>query len=259
MLLCEDDRGVLAIGQASHAWVSGQLARAWGNERFGGVDPLDEVCLAADQHDIGWAGCDLAPIYNPQTGFPRSFMQMPLEVHLDLWVAGPRSLLPQSRYAALLVSMHGWRLYQRRDLDKMSAADAAAVRSFLAQQRSFQEQLVASLRADRATASVADDELIERNSLLIWTWDYLSLALCLGWAPATAKRAPTADGFVDLNLVADPETGGLKLEPWPFAAKAVTLHCEGRRLERRFDSEEAMCSSLAHAPWETLALRLESS
>lgn len=257
MLLREDDRGVLAIGQASHAWVSGQLARAWGNERFGGVAPFEEVCLAAEQHDIGWAGCDLEPIYNPETGLPRSFMEMPLEVHLDLWVAGPRSLLPQSRYAALLASMHGWRLYQRRDLDKLPAAHAAAVRSFLSQQRSFQEQLVASLRAEEATASVADDELIERNSLLIWTWDYLSLALCLDWAPATAKRAPTAGGLVDLELIRGPQAGGLTLEPWPFAAEAVTLHCEGRRLERRFDSEDELRTALARAPWETLALRLD--
>ena len=31
MLLREDGGAVLAIGQTSHAWISGQLARAWGN------------------------------------------------------------------------------------------------------------------------------------------------------------------------------------------------------------------------------------
>ena len=29
----------------------------------------------------------------------------------------PRRLVSQSAYAALLVSMHGWRLYERRDLE----------------------------------------------------------------------------------------------------------------------------------------------
>jgi hypothetical protein len=39
VLLRRDGDGVVAIGQPAHAWVSGQFARAWGNERFGAVDP----------------------------------------------------------------------------------------------------------------------------------------------------------------------------------------------------------------------------
>ena len=104
MLVRRDDRGALLIGQQSHAWISGQLARAWGNDRFGRVDPAEEVCLAAEQHDIGMADWDLAPARNPDTGLPRSFMEMPIAVHLELWTQGPRRLLRQSRYAALLAS-----------------------------------------------------------------------------------------------------------------------------------------------------------
>ncbi|HEY2594793.1 MAG TPA: DUF3891 family protein, partial [Chloroflexota bacterium] len=68
MILRRDDAGVLAVGQASHAWLSGQLARAWGNDRFGAVEPLAEVALGAEQHDVGMAGWDLAPVRNPETG-----------------------------------------------------------------------------------------------------------------------------------------------------------------------------------------------
>ena len=35
VLLRADDEGVVAIGQASHAWLSGQLARAWGGAAVG--------------------------------------------------------------------------------------------------------------------------------------------------------------------------------------------------------------------------------
>jgi hypothetical protein len=35
----------LVIGQPAHAWVSGQLARAWA----GPVEPWEEVCLAASE------------------------------------------------------------------------------------------------------------------------------------------------------------------------------------------------------------------
>src|SRR5581483_9426650 len=128
MLLREDDRGVLAIGQPSHAWISAQLARAWGNAAFGDVHPYEEVCLAAEQHDIGMAGWDLEPSLNPQTQLPHSFIQMPLGVHIGLWGAAARRLLRQSRYAALLTSMHGVRLYEMRDVEKMADDDAAADR-----------------------------------------------------------------------------------------------------------------------------------
>jgi hypothetical protein len=246
MLLREDGEGWLAIGQPSHAWISGQLARAWGNERFGSLSPLEEVCVAAEQHDVGWSTRDLAPIYNPDSGLPRSFMEMPLDVHLGLFTDGPRSLVSQSRYAALLVSMHGWRLYTRRDLDRASPDDAAAIRTFLAQQRAFQDELIEALGADRAQ--------VERNSMLIWSWDFVSLALCLGWAPIAAKGCPTASEPVDLAIGS--RAGGATLDPWPFEVPELTVRCEGRRLDRRFGSEEELLEAFAAAPWETLEFEL---
>lgn len=258
MLLREDDRGWLAIGQPSHAWISGQLARAWGNERFGAIEPFDEVCLAAEQHDVGWADRDLEPIYNPDTGLPRSFMEMPLDIHLGLFTAGPRSLISQSRYAALLVSMHGWRLYARRDLDKAAPADAEAIQAFLAERRAFHDELLAALRAVDGTAGIAGEELVERNSLLIWSWDYISLALCLDWAPATAKGCPTGDGRVDLEVKPGAEPGSVRLEPWPMAVPSLTVRCEGRRLTERSASEAELHTALQRAPWETLEFRLST-
>jgi hypothetical protein len=257
MLLREDDRGVLAIGQPSHSWLSGQLARAWGNDQFARPHPFEEVCLAAEQHDVGWRIRDLEPSYNPETQLPRSFMEMPLDFSLELWTTGPRALLSQSRYAALLASMHGGRLFERRDLAKMSPEDAEAVTSFLAEQRSFQAELMAALRADPAGSPLAGAELVQRNSLLIWTVDYLSLALCLDWAPVTAKRAPTASGTVDLELTLGGEPRLLHLEPWPFAEPSLVVHCEGRRLAERFADEREMRRAFAGADWETLELRLE--
>jgi hypothetical protein len=256
MLLREDERGWIAIGQPSHAWISGQLARSWGNQRFGSVEPADEVCLAAEQHDVGWTDRDLVPIYNLETGRPRSFMEMPLDIHLGLFTKGPLSLVSQSRYAALLASMHGWRLYARRDLGRSSPGDADAIRAFLAEQREFQQALLDALRADPATAPAATDELIERNSLLIWTWDYLSLAVCLGWARASAKDCPTAEGTVDLELTLGADPTQIKLEPWPFTEPEVTVHCEGRRLPQRFGDEQEMREAFAAAPWETLEFEL---
>jgi hypothetical protein len=246
VLLREDERGLLAIGQPSHAWLSGQLARAWGNERFGALEPREQVCVAAEQHDVGWAERDLEPLYNPDTERPRSFMEMPVGLHLGLFTAGPRSLLSQSRYAALLVSMHGSRLYRRRDLSRVPRSEADAIRAFLADQLEFQNELIATLDAE--------PDAIERNSLLVWTWDYLSLALCLDWAPATAKGCPTAEGTVDLELTGAGDR--VHVDPWPFSEPELTVRCEGRRLPGRFADEDALRVAFAAAPWETLEFEL---
>lgn len=250
MLIREDERGVVAIGQQSHAWLSGQLARGWGNERFGPVRPYEAVCLAAEQHDVGWGERDQSPRLNEAKGLPESFMDVPLIPHLELFTEGPKRLITQSRYAALLVSMHGWRLYERRDPPE----DAHAIRRFLAGQEAFQAELTGALRDDPATAPAASDAVIQRNSMLIWTWDYLSLALCLGWAPATARRCPSADGEVDIELTEGDEC--FHLHPWPLQGTAVGVWCEGRRLTERFDDEAAMRNALERAPWETLRFEL---
>lgn len=249
---------MLAIGQPSHAWLAGQLARAWGNDEFGVIEPLADVCLAADQHDLGWLPVDLKPIFDPETGLPRPFMNMPLEVHLDLWTRGPRQMVTQSSYAALLVSMHGWRLYERRDLNKGTAEDAQAIRAFLSEQRAFQDDLIDRLAPDAAE--------LERNSLLLWTWDYLSLALCLKWDPATAKDAPTQDGRADLQVgsiaagASGPGgAGSFTVAPWPFRADTVSVRCEGRRLPERFRDETEMRRGFSESPLEILELELARS
>jgi hypothetical protein len=54
MLLRSDGPTVIAIPQPSHAWLSGEIARAWGNAHFAALVLNYEVYLAAEQHDIGW-------------------------------------------------------------------------------------------------------------------------------------------------------------------------------------------------------------
>src|SRR3712207_4137882 len=119
-MLVRDDG--ICIGQASHAWMSGQIARAWAED----LPHREAVLLAAEQHDVGMAHWDLAPDLDPDTGRPVHFMRMPLDTHLRLWSLAPQRLLTQSRVAALVVSLHGTRLYERRDLSRMDEPDADA-------------------------------------------------------------------------------------------------------------------------------------
>src|SRR3954452_11694 len=166
MLIRPDSDGCfLAIGQASHAWLSGQLARAWGNERFGAVEPWEEVCLGAEQHDVGWAEWDLEPKLDPETGRPYTFISLPLPEKLELWSGAARKMLSQSRYAALLVSMHGTALYERWPPEEPHAQ--RLVQQFLDDQHALQVKLGEGL----------DPEQVRRNQKRIFAWDYISLAL----------------------------------------------------------------------------------
>src|SRR5215218_2757782 len=179
MLIRPDD---VVIGQPAHAWVSGQLARAWGNDAFPAPSPREPVCLAAEQHDVGWADADLAPLPGP-AGRPLNFLQYPRAEHVAIWRDAPRRLLAQSRYAALLVSLHGTSLYERVDPDAYDPDVAAAIRDYVDDQRALQAQLAAGL----------DPEEVDRNRRLILAWDRLSLALCHGDA-TTLERVPSAAG-----------------------------------------------------------------
>ncbi len=261
MVLRRDSEGVLAVGQASHAWLCGQFARAWGNTRFGTVEPLEEVALGAEQHDVGMARWDLEPVRHPETGLPKSFMEMGAQANAGLWARGPQRLVTQSRYAALLAIMHGRRLYEGFDLDRASAEDATAVTAFLAHAVELQEFLLQSLRADPVTAAHVGSERLTRNSGLVWIWDTISLALLLDWAPMTLEAVPAAGGgAVDIALAAVAGAGGRdrahSLDPWPFAEGEVRVHCEGRRLTGTFPDDAALGRGLAQAPWETVQFTL---
>lgn len=260
MVIRRDAGGALAVGQPAHAWLCGQFARAWGSERFGPVLPLDDVVLGAEQHDLGWQNLDLAPPLDPSTGLPENFTEVPLAVSTELWRSGPVRLVPQSRYAALLATMHGRRLYERIDLSRRGTEEVAAVSALLTESAAREAELHAALREDSVLAPYADAVRIAHNSGLLWAWDGLSLALLLDWAPHTLRAVPADGGAVDIDLRAVPERAGmptLSLSPWPFADPAgLVVRTEGRRLTSPVTSEAALHAALAAAPWETVRFAL---
>ena len=247
MLVAGYGEGDVVVTQQAHAWLSGQLARAWGAEDFGPVLPREEVCLAAEQHDLGMASWDREPELDPRTGLPRSFMAMNLATHLRLWTEGPELLLGQSRYAALLASMHGTALYARRGLDSMPGDARERVAGFLRRRGEFEAWV-------RATLPAGDAE-IARNQRLVWTWDGMSLALILGWAPWTAEDVPCVEGGpVDVHVTV---RGGVHaIAPWPFATERLTVRTQGRLLDATFQSEGEMRRALNAAPWIDLDYEL---
>src|SRR5829696_3773539 len=157
-MLVRDDG--LVIGQPAHAWISGQLARAWGNAAFPAPAPREPVCLAAEQHDVGWADADLAPVAGDD-GRPLPFTGVPRDLHVAIWRGAARRMLAQSRYAALLVSLHGTSLYERIDADAYPPATADAIRAYVRDERELQAALAVGLDAAE----------VDRNRRLILALD----------------------------------------------------------------------------------------
>jgi hypothetical protein len=216
--------GHLAIGQASHAWLSGQLARAWVPR----PEPFEEVCLGALQHDVGMAEWDLRPRRHPDTGLLVQFFELDRRTHLALWTAAPAKVLTQSRYAALLVSLHGTGLYERSPRRADDPEIARAIEDYLTGQRELQRTLAAEVGAT--------DEELARNQALLALWDGISLALCQARLPYAAAGFTLArDGGADASIES------YILTPWPFGDReALDVRVEGRLLaDARADLEDA--------------------
>jgi hypothetical protein len=241
MLFREDPEFTIVISQPSHAWLSGQIIRAWGNAVFGPVTPYEDVCLGSEQHDIGWLEWERAPTFNHATGRPHSFREVSIAGRTAIWRRGTELALAFGRYPALLVSLHGTGLYAAFDAASARAADATIVSDFLDDQRSLQGRLSESLRADPRFAGCADDATIARNRALVRAADRMSIAICTGMRDVVVrtddphvgivKQVPTAGGETDIRMSA---VGGdlatISVAPWPFAAPAVRVICEGIEL-----------------------------
>lgn len=244
MLHRQSPDGTILIGQPAHAWLSGQLARAWA-EHF---EPRDEVCLAAEQHDIAWIGWERSPERDPETGLPYTFSALPRLRRLELWSGAAAQLLPQSRYAALLVSLHGTLLVER--FPPAGDEDVRrALADYLEREHDFQARVTESLRGDPRYGAHSTVEAVERNRELIFTWDGLSLALLHG-----VVEERTAVGHTLRPVDGDPTR--VTVDPWPFREDDVALVCEGRVVRKTFADERELRRGLAKAPWATIETRL---
>lgn len=244
MLIIDRGDAWTAITQPAHAWLSGQIAHAWGNERFARAEPFEDVCLGVEQHDVGWSDYDRRPSLHAEGRRAASFVEAPFRERHLIWHDAPRRVLAQSPWAALLVSLHGTNIHTRYiRADRLPAEDAALVRGYLAEQRATQDSLLAALTVDRAHA--------ERQADLLFCLDALSLSLCHGWPE---RDLPAVDATIVRYLPLD--GGSATLDPWPLAARRVELTVPARTLVERFDDETALHAALGAAPYERRALTL---
>ena len=232
MLFRTQDSGVIAISQLAHAWIAGQLLRAW-DEKLS--EPL---WLAAEQHDLGWIDWETAPSFDANTGRPHLFRDVGAATHAPMWAKGvERAATAWGDHVALLVSRHGALIYRRYLRRHQSAPeDAAAVDHYLETQTIKQEAWARRLGFDEAQ--------LTRESGLVAFVDALSLALCGDLRAPLDLEAPGRDGGLrKLRLIERAERSfDFTLSPWPFRERVLILEGEGRALPSagRFADEASM-------------------
>ncbi|ONG44215.1 hypothetical protein BKE38_28355 [Pseudoroseomonas deserti] len=247
-----DGASRLLISQPSHAWLSGQMLAAWGAPGFALPDPAPETILAAEQHDLAWLGWETAPSLNPANGLPHSFLELGPAVHAPMWAEGvEQARAAWGLWTALLVSLHGTRIYTRHMTPaEQPPADRAAIERNAARQGALQAEWIARLGAPA--------EQVARNSALVGVTDALSLALCFA-DPDWVEPAPMADGSSAPLTLTRRSAACWSLDPWPFREAALTLRCEAIRLplDTRWTDQEAMRRDLRQAERVILAETLK--
>ncbi len=239
---------IIAISQPMHAWIAGQILRAWS-------EPLPDVLLlAAEQHDLGWLDWEVAPSFDDATGRPHLFRDVGASLHAPMWAAGvDRALGAWGRHVALLISRHGGVIYRRfTSRHRLAPADGDAAQRYLDLQTPKEEAWAKSL-------GFAEGRL-NRESALIAFVDTLSLALCGELKAPLDVEAPNRGGSMQ-TMRLDERAGRpfeFTLQPWPFSRPELILEGEGLALPEggRLDDEVAMMEWLRNGPRVAFSARL---
>ena len=232
MLFRTEPSGVLAISQPTHAWIAGQILRAWD-------EALDEpLLLAAEQHDLGWLDWETAPTFNPETGRPHLFREIGAAIHSPMWRRGiEQALGAWGAHVALLISRHGGVIYRRyTDRHRTGELDAAAAQDYLETQAPIEAAWARMLGLEAAS--------LRRETALVALVDTLSLAVCGELKTPIELEAPQANGSSEtLRLTERPgRSFDFTLSPWPLKTDVLTVQGEARPLPAtgRFADEAAM-------------------
>ena len=233
------------LTMAEHTEMCGQMARAFGNDRFEPPAPFDEVVYIVENHDRGWDSYDANPGLDRATRVPYIMARTPTPDAVKTNRGSPDFNEAHHPYCGLLSSMHSWGLYNGRygfskfvprtqTTTSISVADVhrPLIDAMLAYEEARQARLKAALAADPATHDWIEGRHLFQNYKQLQFFDTMSLYFHLRHA---GERGTETYVHVPLTAEAD-TTVALKkiddrvysLDPFPFASDRLTIKCRGR-------------------------------
>jgi uncharacterized protein DUF3891 len=233
------------LTMAEHTEMCGQMARAFGNERFEPPSPFNEVVYIVENHDRGWDPYDSNPGLDPSTRVPYIMARTPTPDLVKTSRGSPDFNETHHPYCGLLSSMHSFGLYNGRygfskfvpRTQTTTSISVAAVHrplidAMLAHEEARQARLKGLLAANEATRDWVEARRLFQNYKQLEFFDTMSLYSHLRHA---GERGAETYVHVPLNAEADTDVTLKKinervysLDPFPFARDRLTIVCRGR-------------------------------
>jgi uncharacterized protein DUF3891 len=258
----------LAVMMYEHTALSGQFARAFGNERFEPADPLELVIYIVSHHDAGWAEFDRDPVTDHATGLPYNLVETPAEYITVTSRRSPEFNQLRHPYCGLLSSMHSWGLYNGRYglsnlvlIDKIPSHDRPLADRMLAGEIDRQKRLKAEVAAEPAAADWLEERHLFQNYKQLQFFDLLALYFNRTHPGARGEQIfehVPLNAREDVSVTVRPrERGVYEVAPYPFAANSAEFAFAGRLIEPRDrQASGGWSSALREIPtqWERFRL-----
>lgn len=244
MLRMEAETGWWLIRHPDHARLAGAFASQWGNDRFRKPEPRARVLQGIATHDDGWAERDAHPTITRQgkpsafsielVGKYSAFEEIDLAEYLAVRDRAVRIVAERDPYAGLLIALHTYNLLsEHADRSTIAPEGLELLDRFLEQQRIFQHSLRMAIALDETlTPTQRSEHAVLEHFRLLQACDNLSLLACVDFdRPADLlHRLPQCDGGASEVKVWPLGSRRFRLDPWPFAEKALTFGFPARKV-----------------------------
>ena len=232
----------LAILMHEHTALSAQFARAFGNERFEPLSPLDEMVDVVGHHDAGWADFDRDPATDDATGLPYNLIDTPAQYITVTSRRSPDFNERRHPYCGLMSSMHSWGLYNGRYgfsrvvlIDAIPPHDRHYAERMLDGELKRQARLKARIAEDAAMASWLDEAHLFQNYKQLQFLDTLALYFNRVHPSERGEQVfehVPRNATQDVSVTVRPQGKGVyALSPFPFASAGAEFAYAGRLVE----------------------------
>lgn len=273
MLRSATKGGWWLVTHPDHARLAGDLAAAWGNERFRRPEPRARVLKGIACHDDGWADRDRHPSITRQgrpsafsvelVGKYSAFEEIDLAEYLGVRDRAVRIIAEDDPYAGMLVSMHTYNLLTAHaDRSTISEDGLVLLDAFLDRLTAFQGELRVVIDADTGlSAWERSEQALLEHFRLLQACDNLSLLSCVAYGdPASLLHPlPLNDGLQAEVKVMPIATREFQLSPWPFAEPEMQFSFPARHVVgATFESSAELHAAFHSAEVEQLTVKLSA-